>query len=120
MRVNASSMSLVGPAAFGVEIDPGCDGNAGVGQQLRAERQRVACQMRHVGVDVERAVGRRQLVDPDLPQPVEQQPTVGGVMVKKSVRLSGRLRRERRHRGDLGQHRRADGEVARQAVNRAL
>ncbi len=55
-------------AALCVEIDAGRDRDSGVGQQLRAERQRVVGQMRHVGVDVERAVGRREPVDADLAQ----------------------------------------------------
>ena len=62
--------SHVRAAAHGVEVDARCDRNTGVVQQLRAERQRVRRQMRHVGVDVERAVGGRKAVDADLWQPV--------------------------------------------------
>ena len=40
--------------------------------------------------------------------------------MEQRIRLGDRLRRERRDRGRLGQHGRADGEVSRQAVHRAL
>ena len=129
MRRNASSMSLGRPrerqphersAAHSVEVDARRDRNAGVVQQLRAERQRVRGEVRDVGVDVERAVGGRQAVDADRAQPVEQQLAVGRVVMQERVRLGDRFRCERRDGGHLRQRRRADGEVSGQAVHRPL
>ena len=76
--------------------------------------------MRDVGVDVERAVGGGEPVDADRPQPVEQQLPVGRVVMQQRIRLGDRFGCERRDGGDLRQRRRADGEVSRQAVHRAL
>ena len=59
-------------------------------------------------------------MDADSAQPVEQQRAVDRVVRQVAVGLGGRFRGERRHRGELRQHRRADGEVAGQAVHRAL
>ena len=92
MRRSASSMSAVGPAndsrtndaaAHGVEVD------ARVRSQRRcrptASSRTTASpsvRSRDVGVDVERAVGRREPVDPDPAQSVEQQLAVGGVVLR--------------------------------------
>ena len=56
--------SDVRTAVYGVEVDAGCDRNARVRQQLCAEVERVGRVVGDVGVDVERAVGRRQPVSP--------------------------------------------------------
>ena len=60
-------------AALGVEVDPGRDRHAGLGQQAMARRHRVVGEVADVGVDVEGAVGRRQPVDARARQAVEQQ-----------------------------------------------
>ena len=52
-------------------------GDAGAGQQLLAERQRIGGQVRDVGVHVEGAVGGSHPVDADRTQTVEQQGAIG-------------------------------------------
>ena len=49
----------------GVEVDARREGDAGAGQQVVGEGHRVVGQVPDVGVHVERAVGRRELGDPE-------------------------------------------------------
>ena len=58
---------------------PGADRDAGLVEQPRQNANESSVRCADVGVDVERAVGGRQPVDPEPGQPVEQQPAVVGV-----------------------------------------
>ena len=71
---------------------PGAVAMPGLGQQPVAERHRVVGQVAHVGVHVERAVGRRQPVDAEPGQPVEQQPRG----LRRTARRGRRTRRTTR------------------------
>ena len=98
---------------------PGATRDAGAGQQVVGEGHRVVGEVPDVGVHVEGAVGRRELGDPQPGEPVEEQPPVVGVARDVAVELGVRRVVEGREAGALGEHRRADREVAGEHVDRA-
>ena len=73
------------PPRAGVEVEAGRDRHPGLAQDPRAERAAVVGHLRHVGVDVEGAVRRRDPAEPGPRQPLEHQRAVGAV--DREVRL---------------------------------
>src|SRR4051794_13901135 len=56
-----------------VEINTGCHRDPLLIEQPGAENSGIVCQMADVCIDIKRAVGRRQTIDPESTQPIEQQ-----------------------------------------------
>ena len=114
-------MSLPGPAKLSrtnrppsavSKSMPGASATPVRASRSWAERHRVVGEVADVGVHVERPVRRRELGDPQPRQPVEEQATVRGVARDVAVELGVRRVVERREAGALGDHGRADREVA--------
>ena len=100
-----------------VEVEARGHRDPGLGEDAGGERPAVVGQVADVGVDVEGAVGRRDVAEAGLRQPVEHQRPVGAVDGAVGFELLGRV--ERGECGHLAGVRRADEQVLHQPLDTA-
>ncbi len=74
-----------------VEIATGGGCDPGLGEHAAAEGFAVAGQCRHVDIEVERPVGRREAAEPRLAQRRDQPVTVGAVARDMRIELGAAL-----------------------------
>ena len=104
-------------AARRIEVEARGHRDPGLGEDAGGERAAVVGQVADVGVDVEGAVGRGDVAEAGLRQPLEHQRPVGAVDGAVGLELLGGVERgERRH---LAGVRRADEQVLHQPLDAA-
>ena len=93
-----------------VEIDPRGDRHARIAHQLHREFQAVVGQMADIGIDVERAIGRSDAIQPQIGQRGQHQFAVA--RISRHVGLKLCLAIERDQARLLADHRRGEKQVA--------